>query len=94
MLQGWAGGLVDHPMYAGADPGGGRWGARPPLGRSFIIQNALFNNIQALESITGRTPLGELLYPPLPCTYISTAAPPQPAAPPRPGPDRPSPNLT
>ena len=29
----------------GADPGGGRWGARPPLGRSFIIQNALFNSI-------------------------------------------------
>ena len=31
----------------GADPGGGRWGARPPLGRSFPIQNALFNSIQA-----------------------------------------------
>ena len=35
------------PSCAGADPGGGRWGARPPLGRSFTIQSALFNNIQA-----------------------------------------------
>ena len=26
---------------------GGCWGARPPLGRSFAIQYALFNNIQA-----------------------------------------------
>ena len=32
-------------LYAGADPGGGRWGARPPMGRSFIIQNTLFNSI-------------------------------------------------
>ena len=31
----------------GADPGGGRWGGRPPLERSFAIQNALFNSIQA-----------------------------------------------
>ena len=29
----------------GADSGGGRWGARPSLGRSFTIQNALFNSI-------------------------------------------------
>ena len=34
-------------QYTGADPGGGRWGARPPLGLSFTIQNALFNSIQA-----------------------------------------------
>ena len=33
--------------YLGADPGGGRKGARPPSGWSFTIQNALFNNIQA-----------------------------------------------
>ena len=26
---------------------GGRWGARPPLGISFTIQNTLFNSIQA-----------------------------------------------
>ena len=32
---------------AGADPGGGRWGARPPLGRSFTIQNTLFNSNRA-----------------------------------------------
>ena len=32
---------------SGADPGGGRWGARPPLGRSFTIRNALFNSIRA-----------------------------------------------
>ena len=31
---------------SGADPGGGRWGARPPLGMSITIQNALFNSIQ------------------------------------------------
>ena len=31
----------------GADPGGGRWGARPPLGVSFTINNVLFNSIQA-----------------------------------------------
>ena len=92
MLQGWAGGLVDHPMYASADPGGGRWGARPPLGRSFIIQNALFNNIQTLESITGRPPLGELLYPPVPCTYLHKyrrTATARRATPPRPGPTQP-----
>ena len=34
-------------LHTGADAGGGRWGARPPLGRSFTIQNALFNSIQA-----------------------------------------------
>ena len=35
--------------WPGADPGGGggRWGARPPLGRSFTIQNTLFNSIQS-----------------------------------------------
>ena len=31
----------------GANPGGGRWGGRLPLGRSFTIQDALFNSIQA-----------------------------------------------
>ena len=31
----------------GADPGGGRWGARPPLGWSFIIKDTLVNSIQA-----------------------------------------------
>ena len=35
------------PPPPGADPGGGRWGARSPLGRSYTIQNALFNSIQA-----------------------------------------------
>ena len=34
-------------MATGADPGGGRWGARPPLGQNFTIKNALFNSIQA-----------------------------------------------
>ena len=41
---------------AGADPGGGRWGARPLLGRSFTIQNALFNNIQAPFHLWAPTP--------------------------------------
>ena len=34
-------------IYPGADPGGGRWGAHPPLGRSFTVQNALFNRFRA-----------------------------------------------
>ena len=33
--------------YSGADQEGGRWGGRPPLGRSFTIQDTLFNSIQA-----------------------------------------------
>ena len=41
---------------AGADLGGGRWGARPPLRRSFTIQNALFNNIQAPVNHWAPTP--------------------------------------
>ena len=36
---------IPNPV-TGADPGRGRWGARPPLGRSFTIQNALFSSIQ------------------------------------------------
>ena len=49
----------------GADPGGGRWGTRPSLGRSFPIQNALFNSIQAPVTSLGSQcpPLGEILYP-------------------------------
>ena len=35
------------------------------MGRSFTIQNALLNSIQALEYITGRPSLGEILYRPL-----------------------------
>ena len=31
----------------GADPEDVRWGARPPLGRSFTIQKVLFNRIRA-----------------------------------------------
>ena len=40
--------------FTGADPGGGRWGGRPPLGLRFTI-----------EDIPGCPPLGEILYPPL-----------------------------
>ena len=40
----------------GADPGGGRWGACPPLGRRFTIQNALFNSIQAPVNHWAPTP--------------------------------------
>ena len=57
--------------HAGADPGGGRWGARLPLalGRSFTIQmhySIAFKH----QSITGRPPLGEIPYPPLTRTAI------------------------
>ena len=41
---------------SGADPGGGRWGGRPPLGWSFTFQNALFNDIQALVQRWAPTP--------------------------------------
>ena len=51
-------------MFPGADPGAGRYGARPPLGRSFTIQNALFNSIQPPVHHWA-PPLGEILYPPL-----------------------------
>ena len=41
---------------SGADPGGGRWGARPPLGMNFSIQNALYNSIQAPDHHWAPTP--------------------------------------
>ena len=34
-------------LNTGADPGGGRWGGRPPLGRRDTIQNTPFKSIQA-----------------------------------------------
>ena len=50
-----------HAPVSGADPGGGYWGARPPLWRSFIIQKAVFNSIQApvhhWAPTTGRNPV-------------------------------------
>ena len=48
-------------MLAGADPGGGLWGLRLPLGQNFTIQNAFFNSIQApvhhWAPIPGRNPV-------------------------------------
>ena len=41
---------------AGADPGGGRWGGRPPLGKSFTIQNTPFNITQAAVHHWAPTP--------------------------------------
>ena len=35
------------PRDPGADPAGGRWGGRPPLGRRFSIEDIPFNSIQA-----------------------------------------------
>ena len=66
--------------YSGADPGGGRWGGRPPLGRRDTIKDTPFNNVIELvlecsfkhQFITGRPPLEEILYPPLVvCTIYS-----------------------
>ena len=37
---GWVG-------LTGVDPGGGRWGGRPPLRRSNTSQNTTFSSIQA-----------------------------------------------
>ena len=46
-MTGGDGGLQTSVDRPGADPGGGRWGGRPPLGRRSTIQYTPFNSIQA-----------------------------------------------